>query len=185
MKTVFSSILALVLISGCVCLPPEPAAETRIERTGKNPGKTSVAERVSYYLNHYISLKTGIALERTGSAENGAVRLTAYDGKSEERVFLEVQRFGITAEDAVLKPLAADLAVEVLVLDRNGSEIYRRKVERRYRSPKVFGYVEESIEDIAAGAAAEVLNEFAQDPELKRIIARQKYGVLGSIATVF
>ncbi|HOW59106.1 MAG TPA: hypothetical protein PLO78_05205 [Candidatus Omnitrophota bacterium] len=177
--------LILLTASGCVSAPAGQTGGAGPAAIESKPAKTDLSELVAHYLIYYIDAKAGLRLERIRAEKSKTIELAAEKSKKEESVFLRVGKFRIFSEDALLKPLEADLTLEVRALDKDGAEIYRKIVDGHHANQNAFAVLEESADDLAKGAVKDALMRLDEDPELKKIIAKYKYGTLGAIASIF
>ncbi len=173
----------LFLIPACASTSAPKMKESAPQRLLEDRSqKADLRELVTHYLVHYIHLKAGLSVERIQRDDSRAIELIAAQDKKEESVFLRVDRLRLFSENALLEPLEAELTLEVRVLDRNGAEIYRKTVTGYHA---VFVLFEEGRAILAEGTVKDALKQLIKDPELKGIIAKYRYGALGSIASIF
>jgi hypothetical protein len=72
------------------------------------------------------------------------------------------------------------------VFDEAGQEIYRRIADGHYEKRIGITVVEKSAGELVEAVVKETLSQYVKDPELKKIIAKFKYGTLGgAIAQIF
>lgn len=147
--------------------------------------KIEIADLLTHYLVHYINLKAGLSVERLHRDQSIPLELIARNDKSEEIVFLRVSKLRIASDDAFLKPLEAELTLELTVIDKKGMEVYRRTFVGRHTNDAVFMILENGASKLAEGVVKDALKQFIRDPELKKIIAKYKYGAIGSVVAIF
>ncbi len=186
MRKAVSLVLFLFIAAGCASsISSKQKKPTLVLLNGSPSEKTNLSDLLTHYLIHYINLKAGLNVERVHKDQTTPLELIASQDKKEESVFLRVNKFRIFSDDALFKPLAADLTLELEVLDKNGAQIYRTMVTGHHENPAVIPVLEETARSLAEGVVKDTLKRLIQDPELKKIIAKYKYGTLGSIASIF
>lgn len=182
MRKAASLILFLFIASGCISSPKSKKEMQTPVFVDRSTQKSDLPDLITHYLVHYINLKAGLNVERLQSVP---LELIANDDKKEESIFLRVGKLRIVSNDALLEPLVADLTLELKVLDKNGAQIYQVMVTGHHENPVAFPDGEGTVRSLTEGVVKDTLKRLIQDPELKKIIAKYKYGTLGSIASLF
>lgn len=172
-------------MTGCASAPKPGKQMPILSPSKESEPQTNLPDLITHYLVYYINLKAGLNVERLHKDQLVPLELTASNDKKEESVFLRVSKFRISTDDALFKPLVANLTLELEVLDKNGAQIYQTTVTGHHENPTAMPVLEETARSLAEGVVKDTLKRLIQDPELKKIIAKYKYGTLGSIASMF
>ena len=143
--------------------------------------KTDLTELVSRYLLHYIHEKIGLNAERIQMNEADSVKLAATKNKVNGIIILKIKELKIFAPDARLQATEVNLMLELTVFDDSGHEIYRRTVKRRYEKNADAFVAELNTDKFIEAAMKDALKQYVEDPALRKIIAKFKYGTVGGV----
>ena len=148
--------------------------------------ENDLVDLVSSYLIDYINQTMGLNVEQAQSEETASIKLVATKNQVDGAIILKIKALKMISIDALSDPLTVDLTLELVVFDAGGQEIYRRTVtghlEKRI-SPSI---LEERVGELFKPVVKDALGQFGKDPDLKRVIAKFKYGVVGgAIAKIF
>lgn len=200
-------ILGLLLFSSAGCatarLPEGPDASILIhqepapvvvarasdEREGEKIGtigattifvkKGGLVNLVSNHLVRYINEKVGLNVERVEVSETDSIKLIATKKKIEGVILLRIKSLRMFSVDALLDPVQTNLTLELVVFDEAGREIYRRVATGHHEKRIGVSVVEKSAGELVESVVKETLRQYLRDPDLRRIIARFKYGAVG------
>ncbi len=213
MKKLIVWILGLIVLSGCATAKlskgPDPAilihheesvpigvVTTMDERESEKIGtigatsivvkKNDLVDLVGNHLIRYINEKIGLNVERVQINENDSIKLVATKKKVEGVIVLRIKSLRMFSIDAILQPVEVNLTLELIVFDEVGQEIYHRIADGHYEKRIGISVVEKSAGELVEAVVKETLSQYVKDPELKKIIAKFKYGTLGgAIAQIF
>jgi hypothetical protein len=175
--------MAILVLTGCRSVQPSvpPDVSTAMAEEAVNPAN-DLAEFVAGYIRFHINDKTGLKFERikTGAAQE--VELVTAKDQSEGMMFMKVREFSLNSSDLLSKPLEAKLVLELIILDAQKSELYQRSVTGHYEVGLEELMKQASSRKLAEAVVKSALSQFAEDLELKRTIARLKYGAIGNLA---
>lgn len=148
--------------------------------------KNDLVDLVGNHLIRYISEKIGLNVERVQINENDSIKLVAMKKKVEGVIVLRIKSLRMFSMDALLQPVEVDLTLELIVFDEVGQEIYHRIADGHYEKRIGISVVEKSAGELVETVVKETLSQYVKDAELKKIIAKFKYGTLGgAIAQIF
>ena len=118
--------------------------------------------------------------------ENDSIKLVATKKKVEGVIVLRIKSLKMFSMDALLQPVEVDLTLELVVFDERGQEIYHRIADGHYEKRIGISVVEKSAGELVEAVVKETLSQYVKDAELKKVIAKFKYGTLGgAIAQIF
>lgn len=141
--------------------------------------KSELVNLVSNHLIRYLNEKVGLDVERVQTIETDSIQLTATKKKAEGVILLRIKSLRMFSLDALLDPVQTDLTLELIVFDERGEAIYRRAVTGRHEKRIGISVVEKSAGELVESVVKETLRQYLRDRDLRRIIARFKYGALG------
>jgi len=148
--------------------------------------KETMIHLVSNYLIDYINNETGLRAERIEINETDSIKLVATRNKVSGVIVLKIKALEIIFSSESQKSVQADAALELIVFDENGVEIYRRTVKEHYKKQIGLPVSEQSVSELVESVVKNTLKQYLKDPDLKRVIARFKYGAIGAfIARIF
>ncbi len=176
------AILLLSLVIGCAATVPQVMTEKVKESQEIIPTDNSLRDMVTRYLVHYIGLKTGLEVERNED-QQGIIELVS--SKDSEKVILRVRGLELSSPDILSRPVKAALVLELRVINEKGVLKYEGKKSGGYEV-LIDSFMEsEAKERIADFLVKDALKQFVNDPEFRKIMAKHKYGTLGSIVSIF
>lgn len=148
--------------------------------------KNDLVDLVGNHLVRYINEKIGLNVERVQVTGNDSIKLVATKKKVEGVIVLRIKSLKMFSMDALLQPVEVNLTLELVVFDESGQEIYRRIADGHYEKRIGITVVEKSAGELVEAVVKETLSQYVKDSELKKIIAKFKYGTLGgAIAQIF
>ena len=166
--------------------------DQRSEKTGMpgmlpiNIRKEALIHSVGNYLIDYIHHETGLRVERIEINETDSIKLVATKNKASGVIILKIRTLEIMSLGESKKSMQADAVFELTVFDEHGAEIYRRTVKEHYEKQTTRQISEQPIMEFAESVVKNTLKQYLKDPDLKRVIARFKYGAIGGvIARIF
>ena len=145
--------------------------------------KETLVRLVGNYLIDYIHKETGLRVERIEIAELDSIKLAVTRNKVNGIIVLKIKTLEISFLIESQKSLQADAALELIVFDENGVEIYRRTVKEHYKKQTRFPVSEQSVSELVESVVKNTLKQYLKDPDLKKVIARFKYGPIGGFIT--
>lgn len=175
------AILLLSLILGCAAAPyvkSEP-----LEETQEVPAAVeSFRDLVTNLLVHYVSLKSGLKLEGNEVQKEG---IELVSSKDSDRVVLIVDALELSSQDVLSQPVRAELTLVLKVINEKGDIKYEGRKSGAHES-FIDGFMEtDAKKRVADILVKDALKQFVNDPEFKKIMAKHKYGTLGSIVSIF
>lgn len=148
--------------------------------------KSELTNLVSNHLIRYINEKIGLNVERVEVSDSDSIKLIASKKKVEGIIILRIKSLRMFSLDALLQPVEVDLTLELSVFEEGGQELYRRVITGHHEKRIGISIVEKATGEIVEAAIKDTLRQYAKDPDLKRIIARFKYGAVGgAMAQIF
>ncbi len=148
--------------------------------------KSDLANVVGNYLIKYINEKVGLNVERVQMNETGSIKLAASKNKVNRIIILTIKTLNMFSLDALLQPVDVNLTLELRILGEGGDEIYRRTVTAHYAKRIKIPVIEKNTGELVESVAKEALRQYSKDQDLKKIIAKFKYGTFGgTLAKLF
>ena len=177
----FIPLLLIVLFVGCgnagrsINSLSDPATDT-----GKQ-----FADFVSEYISAQITEKTGLTTERISSGDGKGIELTAMRKDGGGMIVLKIKELSLHSSNIFFEALEVKLVIELMVLNAEKTEIYFRQVsvEKEMSSEELFQ--SNKAKELVGILANNVLSQYGDDQELRRIIAKLKYGAWGNLAGFF
>ena len=181
MKVSSLAILLLSLIIGCAATTPQIKTEP-VESHGIDRPVESFRDLVASYLIHYIGLKADLELERNGEPQE-IIELVS--NKESEKVILSVRGLSVSSPDILRQPVRAELVLELKVMNEKGTVKYEGEKTGAYEALIDVLMDSEAKERIADSLVKDALKQFVNDHEFRKIMAKHKYGALGSVVSLF
>lgn len=181
MRPIVFAMITFCLLSGCVT--PSSVDGLSTVNLADNPGPNDLKELINSRIAFYIYKKAGLKVQTVEKPSKPVELILAED--PEESMFLRVIKLKLFSEDLFSMPCEADLTLEFEMRNQKSGENYRKIVVGHYG--QTLGPVawSESVKNLIDGVVQNALVQLAQDPESKKIIAKYRYGTLGSIASIF
>lgn len=182
MKISGIAILVLSLILGCAASAPQVEKEPLEKVQEIHASAESFRDLITKYLVHYVRLKSGLKLEGNDLQTE---RIELVSSKDNERVILRVDGLELSSRDVLTHPVSAKLTLKLKVIGEMGVIKYEGRKSGAHES-----FIDRFMEADAKKRVADILvkdalKQFVNDPEFKKIMAKHKYGTLGSIVSIF
>jgi len=164
------------------------------ERKGENAGtiggalikvkKKDLVELATNYLVQYINQKVGLNVVRITMSESEPAEVIMAKHNVDGIVVLKIKELKMFSMDALLQPVKTDLTLELMILDKSGRAIYERTVTGHDEKRIGVSMVEKSAGKIVETVVKDALSQLVKDPELRKIIARFKWGKLSKVLKI-
>ncbi len=213
MRKMIFLILCFITVAGCAApkLPGKPdidsslhsdqrlsvgVANTIDERDSEKIGmigaaavivkKSDLADLVGNRLIRYINEKIGLDVERVQLNETDSIKLITTRKKMKGVIILKIKSLSIFAAGALTHPIEAKMILELTVLDETGQKVYQRIANGHHKQQVTIPITEETTKALVESVIKTALRQYGEDPDLKKIIAKFKYGTIGGvIASIF
>lgn len=142
--------------------------------------KYELVDLVSDYLIRYINEKAGLNVERVQINDTDSIKLIASKNKVRAVIILRIKSLKLFSNDVMPRLIGAELTLDLSVFDETGQEVYRRPVISHSENPIESPGVEKNAKELIESVIKNSLSQYGKDAELKKIIAKFKYGGLGA-----
>ncbi len=158
------------------------------ERKGENIGtiggavikvrKYDLVELATNYLVYYINEKIKLNVVRVTLGESDPAEVVASAYKVDGLLVMKIKELKMFSIEALMQQVKTDLTLELMVFDASGVKIYNRVVTSHHEKRIGVSIVENSTGKIVEAVVKGALKQYGKDPELRKIIAKFRYGSL-------
>ena len=182
MKLSIWAILIIAVLAGCASSAQQVTPEEGRNVYAPSEAGNNLRDMVTEYLVHYIDLKAGLKVEKTESPEGGIELISS---KDDEKVILTVKGVELSSSDILSQPVKAVLSLELRLIDKKGNITYRETMSGGHEA-LIDSFMKSGAKELIADLLVkEALKQFVNDPAFRKIMAKYKYGTLGSIVSIF
>ncbi len=140
---------------------------------------SDLKDLVTQYLIYYIKLKTDFPVVKT---DVDVITMNA--NKGEDKMSITVKGLSISSNNILSEPMRAILSLEVEVINNVGEVIYLDTKQGEYDLLVYSLMQSEQIRMLTETTVKNALKNFLNDPALRKIMVKYKYGALGSIVSL-
>ncbi len=145
--------------------------------------KSDLTDLVGDRLIRYINEKVGLDVVRVQLNETDSIKLITTKKKMKGVIILKIKSLRIFAADALAHLIEAEMILELTVLDEVGQKIYQRTASGQHKQQAITPITEETTKVIVESVTKTALRQYSEDSDLKKIIAKFKYGAIGGVIT--
>ncbi len=173
--------LIWILVLGCAC--PVYAQTTDMTAPWKGKiGEFKLTDYIAARLIEKISRKTDLQVRCIALAEPNTIQLTLVDGDQDGTMIMRIKGLSLQSSDFLSGPLDTVLTLELILTDGQKNITYSRMVRGKHQMLLGELQKENGLMSLIEVATENALSQYAEDPELKKMIAKLKYGVMGNLA---